>query len=460
MAVTAPERRKIVVLSGDQRTDAAVPFDDTLGDALRGLGYSLQTGRHVVLERSGSEASLDALGADLHDGSLFAIVDLHQVEVRPRKSRAIVDGATDHGALWWMLATAAVLVAAIALVDVGSASSGLRATERILASVVLGVGAVVSSVVWAMRRPKDVTTESIAMLAPLALAFSAGCVAVPPQLEASFHLAIVTGLLAAGVLASLLTATVSGTRIRSATSTASIILISLAAVWGLTLMMGWDAAAAAALSAGAVPPALRFLPTTLVNVPDGYHIDYRHFMSSRWTVRGAIPESPDTVAIDDLRSVVAASSARLVTGTVLLSAVAVAFVPFALPRMLDDNPFIAGGAIAMICALVIGLLLAPRHSGSPVLRWVPRAASGIILLVMTMAVVRELGAVLPIVIAATLLTVGIVAAATVVPIARGARSLGWSRLADVFESLAVAFSFPAGLLAADILTALRGMMAS
>ena len=65
MLVTASERRKIVVLSGDRRVDAAIPLDDTLGESLRALGYTLEPGRHVVLERSGNETSLDAVGDDI-----------------------------------------------------------------------------------------------------------------------------------------------------------------------------------------------------------------------------------------------------------------------------------------------------------------------------------------------------------------------------------------------------------
>ena len=46
------------------------------------------------------------------------------------------------------------------------------------------------------------------------------------------------------------------------------------------------------------------------------------------------------------------------------------------------------------------------------------------------------------------------------PIGRGASSLAWSRIADVFEALAIALSLPSALLAADILTLLREMMAA
>ncbi len=53
------------------------------------------------------------------------------------------------------------------------------------------------------------------MLAPLALAFAAGVLVIPKQLVAGDHLAVVTGLLLAGTVAALLTATVNGGRLRS-----------------------------------------------------------------------------------------------------------------------------------------------------------------------------------------------------------------------------------------------------
>ena len=49
-------------------------------------------------------------------------------------------------------------------------------------------------------------------------------------------------------------------------------------------------------------------------------------------------------------------------------------------------------------------------------------------------------------------------AAAIVPMGRGARSLVWSRVGDVFEWLAVVLALPAGLLAADTIGVLRGVM--
>jgi hypothetical protein len=64
------------------------------------------------------------------------------------------------------------------------------------------------------------------------------------------------------------------------------------------------------------------------------------------------------------------------------------------------------------------------------------------------------------VLAGILLAVGAAAAFIVIPAARGAQSLFWSRFGDVFEWIAIALSLPAGLLAADAIDVLRGVMNS
>jgi hypothetical protein len=453
------ERRKIALMSADRRIDVAIPLDETLGDALSGLGYTIQHGHQVVLDRTGNEARLGASGADLQDGALFAIVDLHQVGRAPDARAAAAGVEHARGALWWLLGTVAVLLSGGALLAPAGTVFGSGLGE-VLAGLFVGLGAAASALAWAVRRRRDATAEGLAMLAPLALAFAAGVLVIPKQLVAGDHLAVVTGLLAAGVVAALLTATVNGGRLRSAAGTATIILLVLAAVWGLTLLAGWGMPAAAAVSAGAVAPALRFLPTTLVNVQEGYHIDYRHFMSNRWTVRGAIPETPDTVSMAAVREIVNESSARLLAGTVLLSVLPVVTVPLALTAPLAGNPFALGGTIAFLVALVVALVLAPRHNASPVLRWVPRAAAAVVLLEVTVVVSGAFGVIVLLLAASGLLLVGVVSAALIVPIGRGSSSLVWSRMADILESFVVALAFPAALLASDILSFLRGVMAS
>ena len=453
------ERRRIAVVSADRHVDIAVPLDDSLGEALARVGYSLVPGRHVVLDRNGTEADIHQLAEKLHDGALFAIVDLDQHETEQRGHGRGTELDSDSGRLWWMLGTAAVLIAMLAILSGGlGASTG--GAERIVAGIVLSLGAVASAVTWAVRRRQDATEAALAMLAPAALAFAAGVVLVPVGLEAATHLSLVVGLSAAGILSALLTATVGSGRLRSAMGTATIILLSLAALWAITLLAGWTPAVAAAISAGSVPLALRFLPTTLVNVPEGYHINYDHFMSNRWTVRGAIPESPGAVRMSQVRSIVDESSARLATGTVLLSVAAAAFLPIALTGPLDSDGFVLGGTIGFVVFVVIALTLIPRHGATPVSRWMPRAAAAVILLVATVVFAERFGGFILLAAASGLLLLGLLAAAVLVPIGRGASSLAWSRIADVFEALAIALSLPSALLAADILTLLREMMAA
>ena len=461
MLLTAPERRKIVVLSGENRTDAAVPLDDTLRSALGALGYTLEPGRHALLDRAGAQTDLDTPGSDLLDGSLFSIVDL-QIDGRAAAAAAAVavEERDDKGALWWLVGTLAVVIAAVSLIDAATLGTLGNMAERLAAALILAAGSVASAVLWAMRSPRNRTGESVAMLAPLALAFAAGVVAIDPAFEASVHLAVVAGLFAAGVLATLLAATVEALRLRSAAGIAAVVFLALGSVWGVTLLAGLDSWSAAAISAGAVPLALRYLPSTLVNVPEGHHIDYKHFMTSRWTVRGVVPETPRGVEMTFVRESVDASSARLVTGVVLLSVVAAVFLPLALARPVPTDGFVLGGTIGLVCTLTIGLLLSARHYAMPVLRWVPRAACAVVVLVAAVGATMMFGQLVILVAAAALLVLGVAAAYILVPIAKGARSLVWSRTADVFEWLAVALSLPAALLAADTLNAVRGMMSS
>lgn len=457
MSLTAPERRKIAVLSGDRRLDLALPLDDTLGDALREVGLTMEPGRHVLLERNGSEAQLSARGEDLLDGTLFAVVDLRATPTEGPEVRRAAHERAERGMLWWLLGTVAVISVAVSLSD-GVLLGG--ALERLAASGILGLGSVVAALMWALRRPKDAVAESLAMLAPLALAFAAGAVAIPASLESSTHLSVVAGLLAASVLGAVLTLTVGGMRLRSAAGTATIILLIVSAIWGLTLLATWGVPAAAAISVGIVPLGLRALPSTLINVHEGYHIDYKHFMSSRWTVRGAIPDSPGSVTMAEVRDVVNDSTARLATGTVFFSLLGALMLPVALTGSTDTNGFVIGGTIGLLCTVAIALLLIPRHTATPILRWVPRAACAVVVVTATMLASAVLGPLWAVLSAGGLLALGVLAAAVLVPIGRGARSLAWSRLADVFEALAVALSLPAALLAADALNLLRGMMSA
>lgn len=451
--------RKIALLSGDRRIDLAMPYDESLDDAVRRLGVAFAPTTHVVLDRTGAQLPLSTLGADLEDGTLLAIVDLRRSAVLTsrRKIRAAGPLRQDSGAVWGLLGVTGALLAALGYFGAGEWLSGSEV--RILVAILIGVAAAVSAAMWAVRRPTDAVASGLTMLAPLTVAFAAGVVAVPPTLVAAAQLATASGLLAAAVVSALLSVIVSGLRLRGAAGTTTAILLVLAVIWGVTLWAGWSVAAAAAICAAVVPLAHRAMPSMLVGVAEGYHIDYQQFMSNRWTVRGTIPEDPGLVELSSIRTIVDESSARLAVGILFFSIVPALCLPLVLPNLLDPDPFVFGGTVGLLIAVTIALLLVPRHTATPLLRWVPRAGAALIVIETSVALSGSMTPLLLTICALVLLVLGLIAAATVIPIQRGVDSLAWSRFGDVIEWLAIVLAMPAAFLAADALDRLRGMMA-
>lgn len=462
---TSREWRRVALVTPERRFDLAIPVDDTLDEAVRRLGLSFVPGRHVLLDRSGRESALSMRGIDVEDGALFAIVELGAgtdvpAAVRARTSRR------ESAVLWWLLGSVAVLLTALVLSDAGTMLLPDPVVRILLGGTLcLAAAGIALAGVAHRRRDALVGASALALLAPYALAFAGGAAAIPPQLEQSAHLAVAAGLLAASIVSALVTVALPLARLRTGASAATVVLLVLTAIWGVALLAGWGMPAAAAISVGLVPLALRALPSLLVDVDEGYHIDYAAFMSSRWTVRGAIPEDPGPVTMPAVRTVVDGAEAGTVVGTVLFSLLPPVLVPLLVPGLASPDALVVGGTIGLFATLVIALLLAPRRTATPALRWAPRAAAAVVVVEIAVALTVAAsttgsGPLLLTIAAGGLLAIGLVAAGTLVPISRGAASLGWSRLADAFDWLAVALALPAALLAADGIDLLRGMMAA
>ena len=458
---TSREWRRVALVTPERRYDLAIPVDDTLDEAVRRLGLSFVPGRHVLLDRSGRESALSMRGIDIDDGSLFAIVEVASGSGSSAQARPGGAARRESAVLWWLLGSVAVLLAALVLSDAGR-SLLPDPLVRILVGGAVCLAAAGIALAGVAHRRRDALTggAALSLLAPFALAFAGGAAAIPPQLEQSAHLAVASGLLAASIVSALVTVALPVARLRSGASAATVVLLVLTGIWGVTLLAGWGMPAAAAISAGLVPLALRALPSLLVDVDEGYHIDYAAFMSSRWTVRGAIPEDPGPVTLPAVRSIVDGAEAGTVVGTVLFSLAPPVLVPLLLPGLASPDALVVGGTIGLLSALVVALVLAPRRTATPALRWAPRAAAGLVVVEVAVALAVAFPPLLLTVAAGGLLVVAFVAAAALVPIARGAASLGWSRLADAFEWLAVVLALPAALLAADGIDVLRGMMAA
>ena len=453
-------RRRVAVLDGAGRHELALAPHVTLADAVRSLGIELEEGRRLLVGPGGIEVPADRRAADLADGAVLALVDLtERVERTPgvgERRRDEDDAPT--ASVWWILAGAGGLLATVAL----AAPGAIDATLRVALTLIAAGGAVASATVWSRRAGAAAGAAgrlgAAAAFGPLALAFGAGVVAVPPLPAATGILAVFTGLCVAAVLAGLLAVVARLGIVRAELGTVTLILLALAAVWGLALALDLPAFAPASVALGAVPVALRALPTTLIDVAPGTFIEYRRFQTSRWAVRQQLPAEVGPIESAAAHDLVGRASARLRGGTALLSIVAAVTAPFALPEFDPAAPLVFAGRIALATCVVLALLLGARRSSAPALHWMPRAAALVVAAVALVGALRAAGPLFLTVLAGAALLLGVAIAAAIVPMGRGARSLVWSRVGDVFEWLAVVLALPAGLLAADTIGVLRGVM--
>ncbi len=453
MSVDIVERRRIVLQSEDRRIDLSLPFDETLDEALILSGLSTAD-RFVTIGPGGFEIPGDTECEDLVDGGLYALID--RTALAPQARPAVAGtrpSRADHGARWWMLAVSGLLLVAVFAQGAGDP------LLRLLIGLFLVVGAVSGAVAWSRRDSAAGVRGILGVLAPVLLSFAAGALLIPAELDASAHLSAASGFLAAGITTAVIAVSARARPMRAAAGTATVLLVGLAAVWGLALLLRWGPAEAAAISLGLVPLGLRALPSSLVNLPEGYFIDYKHFMTSRWTVRGTIPESVGLLRPERIIAVVDDSSARLIAGTAVLSIVAALMTPIAFLRPWPDDPFVISGGIALLVCVGLALLLTPRHTTSRILRWLPRASAAVVFMVAGLQAAAALGAGFQVLGALALFAVGLTAVAVIIPVSRGASSLIWSRFGDAFEWLAVALALPAALLYANALSLVRGMMA-
>ncbi|WP_250448663.1 hypothetical protein, partial [Actinotalea sp. C106] len=101
----------------------------------------------------------------------------------------------------------------------------------------------------------------------------------------------------------------------------------------------------------------------------------------------------------------------------------------------------------------LALALQPRTTRGPVARWAPRLAAATLVLQLGAlgAVGLDLEAQIPLV----LLALGVLVPLLAVPMGRGWRSVGFSRLADTLEGLSVVLALPLALTGAGAVEVLR-----
>ena len=439
----APRLRRIALDAAGDRHDLVVPQNEALAGALAAVGVHLAPGDRV-LGPDGSAVDTGTAARDLREGGLYAVAGPPFVGAQSLRE------SDDRGR---------VAVVPWAMFGFGSAAALLATVlpgMRWIAVILIALAAVVATVSGAARRGGRYSV----LAAALALAGIAATIALLPTVDDEPVLAIAVGAAAVSVLASLIGFVASSPRVRAAATPVVVIAGLFTALALVSPALGWSPAQLVIVSAAAAVVGVRAAPSLLVSVDPGYHIDYGRFMVLRWTVRGRVPEfieRVDRARVDDL---VTAAEARLQSTIVMLSCFAAIGIPAALvPLTSGDLAQVIAGAVFVLWAS-LGLLLTSRRMAARALRTPPRVAVIIGLLAFALLAAPHLSVPAGIAVAASALFGGAVAAAAIVPLARGERSLGWSRTGDIVDSIAVALVLPAGVVAAGTLNLLQGVLAA
>lgn len=439
MSHPSPQLRRIALDAAGRRHDLAVPKGEALAGVLAAVGVHLGADERV-LGPDGAAVDTGTLMTELREGGLYAVTG----GPADGKRAGDVEVAVPVSPLPWALGGLGLVTALLAL-----GAGGWRW---------IAVAALALAAAAALLAGSRTTSGRAAAVVSFALAGLAACLGILPSVAATPGLAIAVSAAAVTVTAAVLMVVARDDGARAAATPIVVVSALFAALALLSPALQWTPPQLLIAASAAAVVGIRAAPSLLVGVDPGYHLDYGRFMVLRWTVRGRVPEFIERVDEDRVRGIVAASEARLESSILLLSVIAAAGLPAAALPLGSGDPLTAIAAAGYLVFAVLGLLLTSRRTVSPVLRRPPRVAvlAGLLGLA---AMLAPRAPSLPSTVAASVLLLAAgIAASMIVPLARGERSLGWSRTGDIVDSIAVAFVLPAGLLAAGTLNLLRGVL--
>ncbi|QIM19345.1 hypothetical protein G7066_13575 [Leucobacter coleopterorum] len=446
MSKTSTPLRRIALFASGERHDLVVPKGDVLTHALAAAGVYLGDADQV-LGPDGSRIDPTTSAVDLREGGLYSVT--RAVAFREASNRRVAGALTATRTLPWALVACATTATFMVIV-----SGDLQ--NRWVAAVVVAVAAVIVALTWGLRGTDKTKLSSAAPF--LVLGALAGVLAVPVATENFETLVVAAGSGSAAILTALVGFVAPVARVRAAASSVVVLAVLLAAAALASSALAVDLRQLTLAVAGASVVALRALPSLLVNVDEGYFIDYGKFMVLRWTARGRVPEYISAVEEKTVRQLVANAEARLQALTLLLSLFAGLGFPAATLTLAAPNLIEQIAAAAFLVFAVLGLLLTSRRTVAPDLQNPPRIAVLLGSIVFTLIFAMGSSWAYAPLLGAALIAIGVFVAVLSVSFARGNRSLGWSRTGDIFDSLAIAFVLPAALLAAGTLELLQGVL--
>lgn len=452
----APARSRVGLRVGGRTVDVAIPAGVPLYEALRAVGVSLDDPHLALVDSAGRPVDrYSTTGDQLTDGAV-----LHVVSAAPSGRAAAALGADADPATarpgstaWWLggAGVAAVVLLATTVLDMTSGDQALTRPDRMALVALLGVVALALAAV--RGRPGTLGSAWPTVVAGLAGA-AAGVVAVDPAPAGAARLMAVAGLVGAMVPVAARWAV--GRRSRDDIADLAAVLLMVLAVAAVattaTLLLDLPQAMAAAVLLGGVPLGLRALPALCVDVPDEQLVDVTLVARTVSAVRAPATEPLGPVNERMVVRTVHRGERRRDAGTVVLACTA----PIVAPMLLvAAEPGLTGWAAFAACVMVvIALCLGPRTVRGGLLRWTPRVGG---LAVLVELAVLGAGGDTSVVVTVSVLLAGLGAAALSLPIGRGWRSVGFSRLADAVEGLATVLALPVALVGAGAVTAFRAL---
>ncbi|WBU38687.1 hypothetical protein [Homoserinibacter sp. YIM 151385] len=437
---------RVVLAGADGRADLAVPVGVTLRELLAASGIDADAVE--VVGSSGELVEPDAvLGEDARDGFLLSV----HAGAHPRRSREEIAARAAAGARVEPAPLAVVLVLVLVGALLVASLLGEGAWWTAIAAVPLAAAAVAL-----LAHPASRRSAVLSLLAPpLALGAAAAAMPVGVERVGAIVAGIVVGATVASVRHGIALRRIEPLRPLTGISALLWALASVVAVG--SLMLGTPGTTAAALLVGAVPLLLRIIPATAIDIPETDLLDLPHLIREAPSVRDATPPPPRRVDRDRVRDAIRSGTRRTDAGAVMVCATG-AVAAFVVLAGTPEGTLASWASLAGIGLVALGLVLSSRSAHHGLAKVMPRAAAGVMLAALALLGIPALP-VDPAWGALALAGSGVLAIAAIGPIARGWRSLGWSRAGDILEGLCLVFAPGLMLLGSGLIDAIGRLTA-
>lgn len=248
--------------------------------------------------------------------------------------------------------------------------------------------------------------------------------------------------------------------VRGVVSAVSFVALPLALASAATVLFDLSVQLLAGMVVAASVCGIQMMPNIVVHVPDRYLVEWRTYMTRRWTVRGSIPEEARVLTRKDVRQDMDSFLAQYSTGFTLCVVLSVLGYA-ALAQWTDYHSLYDRiGFLVLSMLLMLFFELKPRQSGRPFEQYVMRAAGIAIPLLWVghaTQAIPEGEAMIPLICMVTFAALGLVLGFSMVVQHNGFHSLALSRIGDALCFISMMLIPAASFLAGGALEFLRSM---